>query len=111
MKSSQLRHRIDIEEKKETQDATTGSMKESWNSVLKNVPASIEPLSVKEFIAAQAETSKITARIVIRWRTGLTAKMRIVHNGAIYNVHGWLPDKETGRDYLTAACSEGTNDG
>ena len=105
------RHRIDIEEKKETQDATTGSMKEFWSPVLKDVRASIEPFSVKEFIAAQAETSKMTTRIVIGWRAGLTAKMRIVHGGKIYNVHGWLPDKETGRRYLTASCSEGTNDG
>jgi SPP1 family predicted phage head-tail adaptor len=111
MRAGKLRHRIDIEEKKETQDETTGSMVDSWSPVFRDVPASISPLSVREFIASKSETSQIAARIVIRFREGLNAEMRIVHKGKIYNVHGWLPDDKTGREYLTAACSEGVNDG
>jgi hypothetical protein len=37
--------------------------------------------------------------------------MRVNHNGTIYNIHGVLPDKKSGREYLTLACSTGANDG
>jgi hypothetical protein len=37
--------------------------------------------------------------------------MRINHNGRYYNIHGVLPDKDSGRDYITMPVSEGTGDG
>ena len=109
--AGQLRHRVDIEERMATQDAATGETIYTWTPLYKSVPASIEPLSVREFITAQAGQSEISARITIRYRAGLTAAMRIVHNGRIYNPQGWLPDKDSGMEYLTAPCSQGVNDG
>ena len=43
--------------------------------------------------------------------SGLNAKQRILHNGDIYNVHAWLPDQESGRDYVSAPVSKGVNQG
>lgn len=86
-------------------------MTTSWETVWESVPASLEPLSAREFIAAQATQSQITARIVIRYREGLNAAMRILHNGRIYNIHGILSDPVSGLDYLTLPCSEGVSDG
>lgn len=109
--AGQLRHRVDIEQRTASQDATTGETTYAWAKLHKNVPAAIEPLSVREFIAARAGQSEVSARIVIRYRAGLDATMRIVHGSKVYNPQGWLPDKDSGLEYLTAPCSEGVNDG
>lgn len=106
-----LRHRITIERKVNSQNASTGGVRESWAAFAENVPAAIEPLSVREFIQSQAMQSAVTARITIRYRAGLTPDMRIKHNEKIYNPQGWLADPDSGMKYLTAPCTEGLNPG
>lgn len=73
--------------------------------------ASIEPLSTREFIAAASNQSKVSARIVIRYRPGVVTSMRILHRSKIYELEGVLSDTASGLDYLTLPCSEGVNDG
>ena len=110
MDAGRLRHRVIIERQSHSQDATTGEVTTSWVEVA-SVWAAIEPLSAREFIQSQAVQSKVTARIVIRYRSGIDSSMRINHNGRYYNIHGVLPDKDSGRDYITMPVSEGTGDG
>lgn len=111
MRAGKLRHRIRIERPGYTQDPITGEIRHEWELVADKVPAAIEPLSAREFIAAQAAQSEVTARIVIRRRDDIDATMRIIHRGRIYNIHGVLPDPKSGLEYLTLPCSEGVNDG
>lgn len=111
IKAGNLRHRIDIEQRQRLQDSSTGETTETWVPLWQSVPASIEYLSVRDFIASRTAQSEIVARITVRYREGLNASMRIVHNGKIYNPQGWLPDNDSGLEYLTAPCSEGVNDG
>ena len=108
-----LRHRVAIQQPTETQSATTGEITVAWATVsgMESLAAEIVPLSAKEFLSAQATQSEIVARIVIRYRTGITAKMRVNHNGTIYNIRGVLPDPDSGREWLTLPVSEGVNDG
>ncbi|WP_034127819.1 phage head closure protein [Pseudomonas fluorescens] len=110
MRAGDLRHRIIIQRPEHTQDPVTGEMTPSWAEVAKTW-ASIEPLSARDFIAAAANQSKVSARIVIRYRTGIDSTMRILHRDKIYNVEGVLADKVSGLEYLTLPCSEGVNDG
>ena len=35
--------------------------------------------------------------------------MRIVHRGKYYNIHGVIPDAESGIEHLTLAVGEGVN--
>lgn len=110
-----LRHRITIQTPHVVQDVA-GRSSTRWSNVATNVPAEIVPASVREFIASQQMQSQITARIVIRYRDGLTAQMRIIgetrpYVGRIFNPAGWLNDPESGMEYLTAPCSEGAADG
>ena len=105
MEAGKLRHRVAIKKLTVTQDSTTGEMTEGWTT-FDTVWAAIEPLSVKEFIAAAATQSQVTARITIRYRTGILPSMRIDHGGKLYNILGVLSDKESGMDYLTLPCSE-----
>lgn len=107
----ELRHRITIQRPIQQQDPETGQLTTNWVNVATNIAAAIKPSSVREFVAAQAMQSQVTTRIVIRYRAGLTAQMRILHGSKIYNPQGWLADPDSGIEYLTAPCSEGTNQG
>jgi SPP1 family predicted phage head-tail adaptor len=112
LRAGTLRHRITIEIPVRAQDPVSGELVIiEWRAVFTSVPAAIEPLSAREFMSARAMQSQITARIVIRYCEGLTADMRIVHNTTIYNVEGWLPDRDSGREYITAPVSQGVNQG
>lgn len=111
LSAGRLRHRVDIQQRADVQDPVTGEMVPGWATVWPAVPAAIEPLSAREFIAAQAIQSNISARIVIRYRDNMLPTMRILHKGRIYNPAGWLPDPVRGNEYLTAPCSEGVNEG
>lgn len=105
---AKLRHRVIIQRPVETQDSQTGAINVSWQDV-STVWASIEPLSVKEIIAAQAEDSKMSGRITIRYRSDIDHSYRLYHaaKNMIYNVEGILADKESGLEYLTIPVSEG----
>lgn len=112
----ELVHLVDIEEKTNTQDPSTGELTETWSILYADVLCDIKPVSVREFIQSQAMQSQITARITIPFLEGLDASMRIVgvcgcHAGKIYNPEGFLGDPVTGQEYLTAPCSEGVNNG
>jgi SPP1 family predicted phage head-tail adaptor len=114
--AGRLRHRVRIEECVGVQNAQTLEITPTWQTVADQVPAAIEPLSVREFIAAQAMNAQLTARIVIRYRAGLNASMRIVglcrcHQGRIFDPAGFFADADSGLEYLTAPVTEGVNAG
>lgn len=108
LNARKLRHRVVIQAPVETQNTSTGDMEISWQDVA-TVWASIEPLSAREFIAAQSENNEVTARVTIRFRQGITPKMRLLHEakGMYYNIEGILSDKDSGQEYLTLPVSEG----
>lgn len=111
MRAGKLRHRITLQRKGQVQDPNTGAMIEDWVSVGPPIWAGIEYLSVREFIAARTGQVEVSARITIRYRTGIDATMRAVRGDQIFNIHGVLPDNGSGREYLTLPVSEGANDG
>lgn len=104
LNAGDLKHRVSIQTAVREQDSS-GDLVTSWEDVWLNVPAKIEPLSVRDLLAAKAADSEVTVRITIRRRVGLKASMRVVHNGVPYKPAGWLPDKDSGLEYLTAPCS------
>ncbi|NWA25507.1 phage head closure protein [Pseudomonas gingeri] len=111
MRAGDLRHSIQFQALKagvdpETQEPTPGA----WVDIVK-LWSAIKPLSGREFIAAQAVQSEVVGRLVIRRRPGITASMRGVYRGEIYNIQGVLPDPDSGLDYLTLPYSLGVNDG
>lgn len=108
IKAGKLRHRVKIQYPAESQDQETGALNVTWITKA-TVWASIEPISAREFIAAQSEDSKVSARITIRYRSDIDAKMRIYHEAKdlYYNIEGVLSDKDSGYEYLTLPVSEG----
>lgn len=114
--AGRLRHRIAIQEQVSVRDLSDGSYKPQWITVFDKVPAAIEPLSVKELIAADAKQSEISLRIVIRYRKGIKASMRAIgltepYKDVLFNLAGPQQDKESGNEYITIPASTGTNDG
>jgi len=110
MKAGKLRHRVTIQSPDITQNPVTGEMDNVWAEVA-TVWASVEPLSVREFMASAATQSEISARITIRYREGIAANMRILYRGQAYNIEGVLADPNSGLEYLTLPVSAGVNDG
>jgi len=104
--AGKLRHFVQVQRPNRTQNPITGAMETNWTLVVQ-VYAEIVPLSVREFIAAAAEQSEVSARITIRHRTDVDATMRIVYRGRAYQILGSLEDPVSGLEYLTLAVSEG----
>src|SRR5687768_15765475 len=110
MDSGTLRYRIDIDERVTSQDVY-GDPVATWVPWKTDVPANIEDISGKEYLALLGAgiASQITTRITIRWIGGVLPTMRIRHlaeDGSpplihYYDIHALLRDKKTGRDELT----------
>lgn len=110
MRSGKLRHRVTIQRyEKGAQDPVTGDITSEWVD-LGTVWASVEPLSVREFIQSSATQSQVTTRITMRKRD-IRAADRILHRGQIFNVTGVLADPKSGLEYVTCPCTEGVNNG
>lgn len=90
MRSGMLRHRVTLQRFQQGQDAYGGPV-ETWEDVA-TVWASLEAMSGREFFASQQAQSEITQRIRIRYRADVTADMRAIHNGKVFNIVAPLPD-------------------
>ena len=84
MRNGRLRHRIAIERVTETRD-TDGSVIETW-STYATVQASIDPISGREYFAAQSVQTDVTHRIVIRYLSGIVPKMRVKYGSRIFDI-------------------------
>lgn len=84
MKAGALDQRIVIERLVEGYDEL-GQPINDWLPIV-TTWAAVEPLVGREFIAAQAAVSEITARVRLRYRPGITAADRIVHDGTTYGI-------------------------
>lgn len=112
MEAGKLRHRLIFQQHFHGQDPKSGAdLTGEWADVA-TVWGSVQPLSSRDLIAAQAAQSQATKRIVIRFRAGIDSTMRILHRGAIYDIVGQpLEDKASGLEYLTILVSVGVTNG
>jgi SPP1 family predicted phage head-tail adaptor len=103
VKIGKLRHRITIEQVDETQDAG-GEMLGNW-SVYAIVQASIQPISGREYFAAQSTQADVTHRINLRHLTGVTPKMRVKYGSRIFDILSVINVDERNRE-LQLMCRE-----
>lgn len=116
-----FRHRVRIErfddvvdsQGNAVQDQTTGETFQDW-VVVDRVWASIEPVSVKDFIQSAAMQSQVVARITIRARDDLDITHRLVHerdtNDIVYYPLGFLRDADSGKEHITIPVKEGARE-
>ena len=112
MFAGRLRHKVDIEQlvAGSPNQTAEGAPDESWAVYLNDIWASVEPLSGRELFSAQEHHSEVTVRVRVRYRTGITAKMRVVFESKNYNILYVLDPEERHRE-LQLLCTEGLNDG
>lgn len=112
MQAGSLDDRVTIQRLVAASPDVTGSgmPDESWQDYL-TVYASVEPLNGRELFAAQEHHAEVTTRIRIRYRDGITAKMRIVDgDGTIYDIKG-QPLKFKRDGYIEMLCTSGVTEG
>lgn len=94
MRAGLLRHRVRIETRVQAQDAY-GQPVQDWAEVT-TVWASVEPVSGREYWAAQQAQAEVTHRVVMRARE-LSPAMRLVHRGRVLEVVAVRDIEERGR--------------
>ena len=102
MRSGSLRHSVMIEQQTKAQDST-GSIVVSWEDFAA-VRAAIEPIAGREFFSASQVQSSVTTRIRIRYLSGVTPKMRVVHGSDVYDIEAVLPDSRSGLHEMDLMC-------
>ncbi|MGQ3051101.1 MAG: phage head closure protein [Roseateles sp.] len=101
MSAGAYNRRVSLQQPVSTQDAL-GQPVPGWTEVAP-LWASIRHLNGMESIKADANISTVRASVRLRYRTGVTAGMRIVHGSTVYLVRAVLPDEAT-RQWVDLAC-------
>lgn len=116
MEAQRYRHRVEIQEKIEAQDPTTGDISFFWATVyldsdtpLDSVPAEVLTGPGREFNSADATQAEVTARIQMRWFPGLLPAMRILWDGNPYEIVSIETDATARREYRVK-CTTGVVD-
>lgn len=106
LNAGRLRHSLLVKKPVPTVDPSNGLTLMLWRQ-LPPVRAAIEPLSARDYVAAQQVKSQVNTRIVIRYRDDISPGCRLTDTSKniTYTVDGVLPDADSGREYLTLACS------
>ena len=107
--AARLNKRVTIQALVEVQDSIGQPLPADWIDIITDGDgkcwAEVKDVSGKEFIAADAENSKVTTRITIRHRADVTAEMRVLHGENIYNVLAALGQADR---TLLLMCERGT---
>jgi len=89
VKAGRLRHRVTIQQR---DTSSTWETEDSWTTYA-TVWGAIEPIRGREFWDASKVNSEVTARITIRYRSGITSMMRAVANSKTYGIVAVIPDE------------------
>lgn len=103
IQAGRLRTRIDIQQPVRTPDRA-GGFTQNW-STMTTVWAEILPLSGKEVFEQMRLQSKISHKITIRHRDGVTGAMRIKAGGTIYLIKAIINPRNL-NESLELYCEE-----
>lgn len=99
-----LRHRVTFQQQQKVPDGRGGFVT-TWVDMV-TVWASVQALRPWERIQAQQTQTGVTHQVVIRYREGITASMRIVHDGRHLYLQGPPVDPDGRRRWLQMLCEE-----
>ncbi len=100
-----LRHRVTIETPVRIADAGGGA-EIDWQAVAA-VWAEIQPKSGREVFESDQLGGRVTHDVRLRFRDGVTPKMRILHAGRLFDVR-YVARAGTHGEWLICACEEMT---
>lgn len=104
MLAGTLRHSITIESPVETPDGSGGSVS-AWITLC-TTRASVTPLSGRELVQAQSVQSDTSHRVVMRYRSGITAQCRILLGPRVFRITAPPRDMEERHRSLEIDCTE-----
>ena len=110
MRGGALRHVITLQSQAEVADGN-GDVSLAWTDFATNVPASYLSGPGREFMAAEAIRAEIPGRFEIRYMAGVTAKMRVVWDGQVFNMKAPPAVDATGRRSMILMVGSGVNSG
>ena len=103
LRSGTLRHRITLQRKTEGKDAWGTPLPNAWENITaKPIWANVRFQSGSESIRAGADVSIVRASVRLRWRTGLDAGMRVLHQGQVFDIEAVLPGAD--RKHIDLVC-------
>ena len=97
MKAARLRHRLTIKQATEAADSYGAAGSITWADVV-TVWGSVEPIRGREYFDAKQVNAETTHRIGLRYRAGVTTKMRIYLGSRIFEVLEVLNPSERNRE-------------
>ena len=105
--ASELRHRVAIQILGPDRDSDNYPISVEWVEY-KKLWAKVTHLSGKDLIAAQANQSKVVARLKIRYREDINTEMSVIYKDKRYAIDSQaLEDVGSGNEYITFLLSEG----
>jgi len=98
VRAGQLDQRVTVERYTSTEDEL-GQPIQSW-APLFTCWAAVEPLVGREYLAAQAAVSEVTARIRMRFRPWMTSQDRVIHGGTVYQIESVIDVRSANRELV-----------
>jgi SPP1 family predicted phage head-tail adaptor len=105
MRSGLLRHKIEFQEKVTLRDSMGGEMV-TWEPYCYSW-ASIEPLSGREYFAAQQAQASISHKMKMRYQAGIKPYHRIMWGDRTFDINAIINTDEKNRE-LVLFCTEAT---
>ncbi|MBN8431811.1 phage head closure protein [Microbulbifer salipaludis] len=103
VKIGALRHRVTLQQK--VQNASgTGARTETWTD-LADIRAEVKPHAARELSAADNRYQETTHQVTIRYRPGVTRKMRVLFGGRVLEIETVINAMERNR-WLHLLCQE-----
>ena len=106
--SGKLNREIVVEQRSTAKDAS-GQQLDVWTQFCKT-RAQIEPMSGAEVVSAGAQLGETMHQVIVRYRPGFRASMRIKYQDRIFDILSVLDDFSMHRK-TTMLCKEGLNRG
>lgn len=95
MRAGKLRYRITIQNYTITN--TQGEIAKTW-ATFATVWADIEPLKGREYFESAIEEAEVSAKITMRYKSGVKPQMRVLHDSVYYDIvsviHSGLRERE-----------------
>lgn len=112
MRIGPLRYRVAIQQlvAGSPQQKASGEPDKAWTAV-DTVWGDIRPLRGQALFAAQQINDRVSVEIDIRYRSGVTAGMRIVYDSVVYDIESVPPVEPPRGGRFTLSCSTGMNQG
>jgi SPP1 family predicted phage head-tail adaptor len=102
-----LRHRVHLQ-RRETGFDDYGQPIEGWTTYA-TTQASVDPISGQEFLALLQAGTKVTHRVRLRYRPGVSSADRVLFNGRVLDVQVPLNMGERNKE-IEFLCEERTDE-